>query len=206
MVQDALLQMEWMIFLQGFITLFAIFDPVGNIPIFLSITEGMAEWERRRVVAKSCLVAFGILMVFAYGGIYLFQLLNITLDDFRIVSGLILLIFAVEYVLGRGEKHYKSARPEEVAIFPLATPLLAGPGSISVVMLMRSPPFGPLTVFAVIVLNVLLAWLILRPGAYIHKYLGRQGSLVISRIMGLIIGAIAISFIRTGILGFIQAV
>jgi len=206
MVYDALTAGDLASFLQAFIMLFAIFDPIGNLPIFFSLTSELPEEERRKVAARSSLVALLILLVFAYGGIYILSLLQITLNDFKIVSGIILLIFAVEYVLGRGEKRYKTAgKPEEIAVFPLATPLLAGPGSISVVMLTVNPPFGPLTTLVIIVLNVLIAWFVLSLGSKLRGLLGYQGATIISRIMGLIIGAIAVAFIRDGIVGVLES-
>jgi len=202
---DAMLAGDWITFLQAFIMLFAIFDPVGNLPIFFSLTADFPEKERRKVAARSSMLAFIILIIFAYGGFYLLSLLRITLNDFKIVSGIILLIFAVEYVLGREKRYLREGKPEEIAVFPMATPLLAGPGSISVVMLTVNPPFGPVTTLAIIVLNVLIAWILLGLGSKLRGLLGYQGAVVISRIMGLIIGAIAVSFIRDGIMGILES-
>ena len=206
MVQDALLALDFSSFLQAFVTLFAIFDPIGVLPIFVSLTGGLPAEARNRIVRTSSLVSLGILLAFAYLGLQLFQLLGITLNDFRIVGGLILLIFAVRYVLGREASRSLPRKGEEIAVFPLATPLLAGPGSISVVVLMVRPPFGPLTTLAVILLNVLLAWVVLRFGLRLHGLLGRQGSSVISRIMGLIIGAIAIRMLREGVVELVREI
>jgi len=201
---DAMLAGDWTTFLQAFIMLFAIFDPVGNLPIFFSLTADFPEKERRKVAARSSILAFIILVIFAYGGFYLLSLLRITLNDFKIVSGIILLIFAVEYVLGREKRYVREGKPEEIAVFPMATPLLAGPGSISVVMLTVNPPFGPVTTLTIIILNVLIAWILLGLGSKLRGLLGYQGAAVISRIMGLIIGAIAVSFIRDGIMGILE--
>ncbi|RLI23956.1 MAG: MarC family protein [Candidatus Hecatellales archaeon] len=195
---------DWLSFLQAFVMLFAIFDPIGSLPIFFSLTIDFSEAERRRVAAQSSLVAFFILIVFAYGGFYLLNLLRITINDFKIVSGIILLIFAVEYVLGREKRYVREGKPEEIAVFPMATPLLAGPGSISVVMLTVNPPFGPLTTLTIIILNVVIAWIVLGLGAKLRGLLGYQGAAVISRIMGLITGAIAVGFIRDGVAGILQ--
>ena len=204
MAYDAMLAGDWTTFLQAFIMLFAIFDPVGNLPIFFSLTADFPEKERRKVAARSSILAFIILVIFAYGGFYLLSLLRITLNDFKIVSGIILLIFAVEYVLGREKRYVREGKPEEIAVFPMATPLLAGPGSISVVMLTVNPPFGPVTTLTIIILNVLIAWILLGLGSKLRGLLGYQGAAVISRIMGLIIGAIAVSFIRDGIMGILE--
>ena len=205
MAYDALLAGDWFTFMQAFVMLFAIFDPIGTLPIFSSLTAELSERDRRRIAARSSLVSLIILVLFAYAGFYLLSLLRITLNDFKIICGIILLIFAVEYVLGRAEKHYGGGRKaEEIAVFPLATPLLAGPGSISVVMLTVNPPFGPFTTLAIIILNVVIAWIVLSLGSKIGSLLGYQGEMVISRIMGLITGAIAVSFIREGVMGIIE--
>ncbi|MEM1525206.1 MAG: MarC family protein [Nitrososphaerales archaeon] len=206
MFQDALLQLDLISFSQAFLTLFAIFDPIGALPFFTSLMENIPQQTRSKIIRTSCIVSLGILLTFAYLGIWLFQLLNITLNDFKIIGGIILLVFAVNYVIGREHEKTLPSVEENIAIFPLATPLLAGPGSISIVMLMVNPPFGPLTTFIVIVLNVILAWIILSLGLRIYKLLGKQGSYVISRIMGLIIGAVAIRLIREGLLEIIKQV
>lgn len=180
---------------QSIITLFAIFDPVGAIPIYSALTTNVSENKRRDIINKSCLVSAGILLVFALAGQLLFDFMGISLIDFKIVGGLILLVFSINYVLGRTEGQYEKMSADDIAIFPLATPLLAGPGSISVILLME----GMLMKIFVIGVVVSVAWITLYLGTGVLKLLGRQGSTVVSRIMGLIIGAIAIRFIREGL-------
>ncbi len=180
---------------QSIVTLFAIFDPVGALPVFSALSENFSPNERRDIINKSCLVSLGILLVFALSGTILFDLLGISLSDFKIVGGIVLLIFSIDYVLGRSERAYQKMKAEDIAIFPLATPLLAGPGSISIVLLMP----GMLLKIIVILSVVAIAWVTLYLGTGVLKLLGRQGSSVISRIMGLIIGAIAVRFIREGL-------
>jgi len=180
---------------QSIVTLFAIFDPVGAVPIFSALTQDLSVGERRDIINKSCLVSAAILLTFALAGSILFSILGITLTDFKIVGGIILLIFSIEYVMGRSEKRYEKVKQEDISVFPLATPLLAGPGSISVVLLMDNI----LLKLVVIVVVVAIAWLALYLGTGVLKVMGRQGSSVVSRIMGLIIGAIAVRFIREGL-------
>ncbi|MCX8191632.1 MAG: MarC family protein [Nitrososphaerales archaeon] len=200
------MQHDFISFFQAFLTLFAIFDPIGALPFFTSLMANLPRSSHGRIIRTSCIVSLGILLTFAYLGFWLFKLLNITLSDFKIIGGIILLVFAVSYVIGREHEKVLPSAGESIAIFPLATPLLAGPGSISIVMLMVNPPFGPLTTFVVIVLNVILAWIILSLGMHIYKLLGKQGSSVISRIMGLIIGAVAIRLIREGFIEVIREI
>lgn len=204
MIEDPLLIYDFLLFFQAFTTLFAIFDPIGILPIFSLITGNLTINERNRIINTSCLVSLGILLVFTFGGIYLFQLLGTTLSDFKIFGGLILLIFAIRYVLGRTPEKFLPEEKDDIAVFPLATPLLAGPGSISVALILVNPPFGPLTAATVIILNVLIAWIILRYGIRLFALLGKQGTSVISRIMGLIIGSFALSLLRTGFIEVIR--
>jgi multiple antibiotic resistance protein len=206
LVEDALLIYDFLTFFQAFITLFAIFDPIGILPMFSALTSNMNQESRNKVIRTSCLVSLGILLTFAYGGAYLFQLLNITLTDFQVFAGLVLLIFAITYVLGREPQRFLPEREEDIAVFPLATPLLAGPGSISLVLLLVSPPYGPITALLVIILNIAIAWIVLRLGLRINSLLGRQGSAVISRIMGLIIGAVAFSLLRSGFTDIVRQI
>lgn len=198
-MQDALLQHDFLSFVQAFVTLFAIFDPIGSLPIFSALTGNLPAKAKNRIIKTSCLTALGILVIFAYLGNELFRLLGITLNDFKIMAGLILLIFAIRYVLGRDPSDTISASGEDIAVFPLATPLLAGPGSISVVVLMLNPPYGPVTTLVVILLNVFIAYLVLHLGIRLYGLLGRQGTTVISRIMGLLVGAVALRFMREGL-------
>lgn len=186
---------EALILVQSIVTLFAIFDPIGAVPIFSALTQNMSKGERKDIINKSCLVSAGILLGFALVGDMLFDALGISLTDFKIIGGIILLIFSIEYVLGRSERQYEKMKAEDIAVFPLATPLLAGPGSISIVLLMDNL----LVKLIVILVVVSIAWLILYLGTGVLKVMGRQGSSVVSRIMGLIIGAIAVRFIREGL-------
>ena len=189
------LEVNALLLAQSIITLFAIFDPIGAIPIYSALTSNLSENKRRDIINKSCLVSAVILLVFATAGHLLFDFLGVSLIDFKIVGGIILLVFSINYVLGRTESQYGKVSADDIAIFPLATPLLAGPGSISVILLME----GLLMKIVVIAVVVAVAWITPYLGTGVLKLLGRQGSSVVSRIMGLIIGAIAIRFIREGL-------
>ncbi|MCP8310780.1 MAG: MarC family protein [Candidatus Methylarchaceae archaeon HK01B] len=189
------------LFLQAFFLLFSILNAVGNAPIFLSLTADMAD-KRQKIITESIFIAFVILIVFAYLGWFIFQLLGTTIDDFKIAGGIILFIIAYDYLRGEASK-VKRVDAREIAAFPLATPLLAGPGAISTVMILMNPPYGPLITSAVIISNCLLAWIILRQGKIVQRILGKNGTRVFTRIMGLLIAAIAITFVREGIMAII---
>jgi|TARA_B100001179_G_scaffold230893_1_gene219515 multiple antibiotic resistance protein len=184
-----------MLFLQAMITLLAILDPVGNIPVFSSLTSKLSKKERVKTVNKAFLIATGILIGFGFFGGYLLILLGITMNDLKLISGLILLIFSIDYVLGRNVNYLQKNSETNLAVFPLAIPILAGPGSISYVLVMP----GLFLKFFVIILSILICWYSIRLGSGLLKYLGKDGSQAISRIMGLLIGAVAIRLIREGI-------
>jgi multiple antibiotic resistance protein len=193
----------FILFLQGFILLFAIFDPIGTIPIFYSLTSKLTHEERRKVIRESILVAFAILIVFAYFGWIFLRFLGVTINDFRIAGGVLLFILAItDLMLERGR--FRTAEPEEYAVVPLATPLLAGPGSITTVMIMT--PSNPVITLLVIVANVIVAWVLFVKSEFLLRILGKNGMRVITRIMGLIVAALAVMFIREGILGIIGQV
>lgn len=189
------------LFLQSFVLLFSILDPVGTVPIFMALTEDYPQ-QRRRIVRQSIIVATIILLAFAYVGWLIFAALGITLNDFRIAGGIVLFTVAYDHLSGR--KGREKSEPTEVAVFPLATPLLAGPGAISTVVILANPPYGPFLTFLVITLNSLLAFAILSRSEWVEKTLGANGSLALTRITALLIAAIAVSFVTTGIMNIIS--
>ena len=184
------------LFVQSFVLLFSILDPIGTVPIFMALTEDYPE-QRRKMVRQSILVATIILYVFAYVGWLIFAALGITINDFRIAGGIILFTVAFDHLSGRKER--AKTEPAEVAIFPLATPLLAGPGAISSVVILANPPYGPFLTFVVITLNALLAFAILSRSEWVQRILGENGTRALTRITALLIAALAVSFVREGI-------
>jgi multiple antibiotic resistance protein len=201
LIDIAFLAFDLLSFIQAFLLLFSIFDAIGTVPVFLALTEDFPN-ERARIIRKSVIIATLILIVFAYLGLFIFQILGITLNDFKVAGGVILFLIALDYLRGRVSET-KSVEPSEIAVFPLATPLLAGPGAISTVMIFANPPFGPFMTLLVIILNSFLAWLILSRGVAVQKILGREGTKIVTRIMGLLIAAIGVAFVREGIMAMI---
>ncbi len=188
------------LFLQSLITLLAILDPIGNIPIFSSLTSKLSKKERISTVNKSVIISTFILLGFGFFGEYLLILLGITMNDLKLIGGLILLIFSIDYVLGRNTNYLDKNSETNLAVFPLAIPILAGPGSISLVLVMS----GLILKFFVIIISIFVCWCSIRLGSGLLKFLGKDGTQAISRIMGLLIGAVAIKLIREGIFELIQ--
>jgi multiple antibiotic resistance protein len=190
-------------FVASFVLLFSVFDVIGTVPVFLALTQDLSE-HRAVIVRDSVVIATIILLVFALAGQLIFKALGITLDDFRIAGGIILFIIALDNLRGKISQT-RTIAAGEIAAFPLATPLMAGPGAISTVMIYANPPYGLLEIFLVILLNSVVTYLILERASWVQKALGNNGTQVFTRIVGLLIAAIGIAFIREGILGIIKS-
>jgi multiple antibiotic resistance protein len=190
-------------FAASFVLLFSVFDVIGTVPLFLSLTQDYKE-HRAKIVRDSVIIATIILLIFATVGQLIFDILGITINDFKIAGGIILFIIAVDNLRGKVSQT-RTIHATEIAAFPLATPLLAGPGAISTVMIYANPPYGLLEIFLVILLNSLLAFVILERASWIQRVLGNNGTQVFTRIVGLLIAAIGIAFIREGVVAIIQS-
>jgi len=190
-------------FVASFILLFSVFDVIGTVPLFLALTQDLQE-HRVRIVRDAVIIATIILLIFATVGPLIFQVLGITINDFKIAGGIILFIIAVDNLRGKISQT-RTIAATEIAAFPLATPLLAGPGAISTVMIYANPPYGLLEIYLVILLNSLFALVILDRASWVQKALGNNGTQVFTRIVGLLIAAIGIAFIREGIVAVFQS-
>ena len=197
---SSLLTFDPALFVSSFALLFAVLDPIGTVPIYMAVTKPFPE-ERSRIVRQAVVVATVILYVFAYLGWIIFNLLGITLNDFRIAGGIVLFMVALEHLGGRTKPENEEAA--DVAVFPLAIPLLAGPGAISTVVILANPPYGPLLTFIVITGNALVSYAILSKSDWVSRILGENGSRALSRITALLIAALAVSFVREGIVNIV---
>jgi multiple antibiotic resistance protein len=200
-------------FVTAFVSLFVTLDAVGNVPIFLSITPHSSEAERAAMVRRAALVVFAVLVVFAAFGNFIFKFFGVTIEAFRIVAGLLLLKIAFDMMEARParvrhtpEEDAEGAQREDIAIIPLAIPLLSGPGTISSVIALTGqatksqkviPAFALLLL--AIAVNVLIAFTVLRSATAITRLLKESGMRIFTRVMGLILAAIAVQFVLTGI-------
>ena len=197
------------ILLSGFVTLFVIIDPLGLVPLFLAVTPGASAGERRSVAVRSCVIAFVILALFAVAGTALLQGLGITLGAFRVAGGLFLFWIGFELVFERRqERHKRSADravddPEvaDVAAFPLAIPLIAGPGAISAVILLSGnlpTVTGRIGLVAILFVVLAATFGFLAVADRIDRFLGVTGRAVISRLLGVLLAALAVQFVADG--------
>lgn len=196
------------------VTLFVTIDPVGLAPLFLGVTRGMTTAQRRSVGARACLIAAPILVGFALAGAAVLTLFGITLPAFRIAGGLLLFWIAFEMIFerrnDRKEKTVERAEHElqSVAIFPLAIPLIAGPGAISAVILLNgaAESYAEQGLLLVGVLAILLlTWIVFLVAERIDLVLGETGRAVLTRLLGVILAALAVQFVADGILNFVVA-
>jgi multiple antibiotic resistance protein len=195
------------LFLTTAVTLFVIVDPPGLLPVFLGLTRSMGVHGRRRAAWRAAAVAFGVIAVFAIFGRQILDYLQVSVPAMSVSGGLLLLLVALELLTGRFEEPTSTAGVN-VAIVPLGTPLLAGPGAIVATMLAveRQPDLaGYLTVFAALIVVMLLVWLALRYSDVLRTLLRESGTVLASRIAGLLLSAIAVQMIADGVFGFIAA-
>jgi multiple antibiotic resistance protein len=197
------------------VTLLVVVDPVGLTPTFLAVTQGLPAAARRRIAFRACVIAAAILSGTTLIGDWLLQELAITLPAFHIAGGLLLFAVASEMVLGvRIERQSKQAEEaveehvRHVAAFPLAIPLMAGPGAITATLLLAGRAHGQpllllglLGVIVIVVAVCLLAFLIAQR---IERLLGVTGSVVLSRLLGVLLAALAVQFVIDGVRAAMQ--
>jgi multiple antibiotic resistance protein len=193
------------------VTLLVTLDPPALAPIFVSLTRGMNTQERQRVAIRASLIAFGILAFFGFGGEVLLRLLGVGLPAFRISGGLLLFWIAFEMVFERrNERKQQTADTaitedhiRNVAAFPLAIPLMAGPGAITAVILLAGRADGNLGLLAVltalIALGVASCFVVFSMAERVARLLGVTGNVVLSRLLGVILAGLAVQFIINGV-------
>ena len=184
--------------IEASITLFVVMDPIGNLSLFTSLTKGMPLNDIKKNVNRSMIVASILLFVFLFLGLKIFSFFSINLNSFQIAGGIILLIIAVMYVLGTYQKLIKS-HGSDLSV-PIGTPLITGPGVITTTIILVNEN-GPYVTVIAAALTLLATWLILMFSSRLFKLLGVHWIDVISRVMGIILAAIAVEFITKGILG-----
>jgi multiple antibiotic resistance protein len=190
---------------EAFITLFVIMDPPGAIPLFLSLTHGMSQHQRRRAAWQAVVVAFAVIVTFALFGRQILAYLHISLPALQCAGGLLLLLVALELLTGR-EQDVSASRDVNVALVPLGTPLLAGPGAIVATMVFaeRVHNVADFNALAGGVIGVhIVMWLTLRYSTLIVRVIRESGITLVTRISGLLLSAIAVQLIADSIRAFI---
>ncbi len=192
------------LFGQVFLTLVVILDPIGNIPVFLSLAQELGVAQRKRAANISVIVAFTLILVFAIFGQTIISYLKIGIPSLMIAGGFLLLLVSLDLMWGklRVDKGYG-----DIAFVPMGTPLLAGPGAIVTVMVymqQHTPLEERMVIVAAILASVLVIWVALRAAEPLFKLLGKDIINVISRLMGILIAAIAIELIHGALVIWVQ--
>lgn len=198
------------LFISAFITFFVVIDPPGCAPIYASLTKGASAQQRRAMAIRASIIAAAILFVFALFGEDLLGALHIELNSFRIAGGIMLFLIAIDMVFEkrterreeRAQKIIETPEIEDVSVFPMAMPMIAGPGSIASVMLLMSQNEGmdrSLVVLGALASVLLLTLIALIAAGPIMRVLGAKAEAVITRLLGVLLGALAAQFVIDGL-------
>jgi multiple antibiotic resistance protein len=171
-------------------------DAPGTLPLYVAMTEGLKERERKRIVRHSIITAFLITIAFAFLGRAVFRALGIMVEDFMIAGGIVLLIIAVIDIVRAGEKRVTIS--PTIGVVPLGTPLIAGPATLTTTLVLVGS-YGYLPVILSLIVNILFAWLIFAQAERIIRIIGIHGSRAFAKVAALLLAAIAIKMIRSGV-------
>ncbi len=193
----------------AFSAIFFVVDPIAVVPVFITITEGDSEEKRRQMARRACVITAAILLSFLAGGGLIFRLFSLTLAAFKIAGGILLLLTALDMLRSvtvrtrtSGKEVMEATAKPDVAIVPLAMPLLAGPGSIATVMVLtaQAQKTWQLVLLALsIIVTAAASYLMLRAASLVNRFLGNSGRAILERVMGLLLVAIAVQFMIGGV-------
>ena len=184
------------------IVLFIIVDPLGDIPIFMSLMESMTGVQKRKVFNTAVIIGSILLLVFAFTGQEIFAIFGVSLYAFEVAGGILLLIIAMRILIS-GSMHEENSSPESIGAVPIAMPLLVGPGAITTTIFNLQAYDVFVTALSVVIVMVIV-WVILRYVDSIYRFLGKTGSLVIARVVSLLIAALAVQYILNGVEQFVK--
>lgn len=192
------------LFIHALVGVFVIVNPFGNVPLFISLTQKLTPVERKNAIVKSVVIATAILLVFALIGKVLFDLLNVTLDSLRIAGGLLLLAIAFDMLMGRSpaSKIDADEERESVAVTPMATPLLAGPGAMTTVMVLMNEADTPVLkgfIMIAILLAMAASFIVLVNCEWVYDAIRKDGARVLTKIMGIVLATIAVEMAVNGL-------
>jgi multiple antibiotic resistance protein len=206
------------VFVPAFVTLFVVIDPPGCAPIFASLTQGASDRHRKAMAWRAVGVATLILLGFAFGGRPLLSALGISLDAFRIAGGVLLFLIAIDMVFEKrtqrrehraeqvtqeAQRNQLTPDQEDISVFPMALPMIAGPGSIGTIMLLMAKQNnewpGQLVILSALAANLLLTLIALLAASWLVRLMGRTVAAAITRLLGVILAALAAQLIVDGI-------
>ncbi|MDP2766731.1 MAG: MarC family protein [Candidatus Methanoperedens sp.] len=194
--------------------MFSIVNPVSGVMVFISLTSHLSQADKTYIAKRSVAIACIIAIVFSISGEIILKLFNITADSLRVAGGVLLFLVAIDMLFARttresitSEELKDASQRENISVFPIAMPLLTGPGAITtIIVLIRTAENidSKLIVIGAILLTFFITFLVFRFSDYFNKVVGMTGMLVMTRLMGLFLAAIAVDFISTGIKGLFK--
>ncbi|WP_319826456.1 MarC family protein [Thalassovita sp.] len=202
--------MDIAFFITGFVTLFVIIDPIGLTPLFVALTQGMTINRRKNIALRAIVVAFFILSLFALFGEAVLGFVGISMPAFRIAGGLLLFLTALDMLFQRRTKRREDQAEEEdhhddPSVFPLAIPLIAGPGAIATMILLAGQKPGLLGLsmtIGVMASVLLIAFFLFMTAGWLERALGKTGINVVTRLLGMLLSALAVQFVLDGLRAF----
>ncbi len=196
-------------YVTAFVTLFVIVDPIGLTPIFVALTSGMTPERRRAVGLRACIIGVFVLTLFGLFGEAVLGFVGISMPAFRIAGGILLFLTALDMLFERraARRQGQADDPtEDPSVFPLATPLIAGPGSIATIILLTGQTGGDwaatLAVHAVMATVIALSFALFLTAGVIERALGDVGINVVTRLLGMLLAALSVQFVLDGVRGF----
>jgi multiple antibiotic resistance protein len=201
--------------LTAFITLIVVVDPLGVAPNYIALTSELEPAEKNKVLRRATFVAVGITLFFLVGGRWLLSYLGVTVDAFSISGGILLFVVAWPMLFGHRpglqapEHNVQRTTGEDIAIFPLAIPLLSGPGTITTILLLTNRPDTDMArmglLFIIVAVVFFISWLVLYASEKLVTRIGEGKVRVMTRVLGIILAALAVQFVLTGLGGFYES-
>lgn len=190
-------------YILSFIPIFVAVDAIGNIPVFISLVEGFNKKDKQRIIIESVTTAAAMAVLFMLVGKWVLNVLNITIADFQVAGGVLLFVIAVRLLLPGASKFIlTSHHDKDVGVFPLGTPLITGPAVLATTLMMLDT-YGIIPTFVSLALNMLIAWVTLARADILMKVFGAGGTRAFSKIMYILLAAIAVMMVRRGIMGML---
>jgi len=188
-------------YLLTFIPIFVAVDAIGNIPLFVSLVEGMTKKQRHKIIRDSVTTATVVAILFVFIGKWVLDLLGITIQDFQIAGGILLFVIAVRLLLpGMQKIAFTGPHDKDIGVFPLGTPLITGPAVLTTTLMMQDA-YGIVPTFVSLVINMLIVWITLVKADEIMKLMGTSGTRAFAKIMYILLAAIGVMMVRRGITG-----
>jgi multiple antibiotic resistance protein len=199
----------YQLFVEAFVTLFIVIDPIGLIPIFVGLTNNYTIQKKKSVALKSCIIGFSVMLVFSFVGNFILNNLKISEEAFKIAGGILLFIIAIDMVISQqfgtntSKVNDKSVEEVDISVYPIAIPLIAGPGTLTSILIIKQNFQENLILnigfLIIMIIMIVITYVCLVLSKHISDKLGNTGTNIVTRIFGLILSSLSIQLILDGI-------